>query len=301
MMTFPLLTVLNEALCTSGFLGSLLIIVCLVLASEKQGEKKRRSLHADLTVGFMAGANMLICALSGGIFILISVGNISSFCKFLMFLLCDFVFCSIWFTALLCFLYCLKILSFPHSLFVQMKSSIPKLVICGLIYGLFAGTIFSGASLLYFLPPSLPLNATNSSLQEIYAFSRTSKWIFLAFFWLCWVSFPFTVAVVSCVAILSFLCRHMQKVKDNGSRISNFESHIRVIQMLSCQVFLYVVLLFVILSSTILAQIDKLSISELFLLVYPLYCSATSINLIVKHGSIRRRMQSLIRKIFCFA
>uniref|UniRef100_A0A8C4RS66 Taste receptor type 2 n=1 Tax=Erpetoichthys calabaricus TaxID=27687 RepID=A0A8C4RS66_ERPCA len=297
MMTFPLLTVLNEALCTSGFLGSLLIIVCLVLASEKQGEKKRRSLHADLTVGFMAGANMLICALSGGIFILISVGNISSFCKFLMFLLCDFVFCSIWFTALLCFLYCLKILSFPHSLFVQMKSSIPKLVICGLIYGLFAGTIFSGASLLYFLTPSLPLNATNSSLQEIYAFSQTSKWIFLAFFWLCWVSFPFTVAVVSCVAILSFLCRHMQKVKDNGSRISNFEGHIRVIQMLFCQVFLYVVLLFVILSSTILAQIDKLSINEHYLLVYPLYCSATSINLIVKHGSIRRRMHSLIRKI----
>ncbi|KAG2467650.1 TA2R3 protein, partial [Polypterus senegalus] len=305
MITF-LSYIFAGVLFVGGFLGNFLIFLALVLTLAEDGVGTMNgSPLVNLIVGLTSGANLLLCGSSAGLYYENAAERfpyfLTSFQKFLVFLSNEGLFCTIWFTALLCLLYCLKILSCNHSLFLKVKQNIPKLVCFGIVSGLIMSTVSSNMPLFFY---SFKLNITlNSSYSTAslasYYCENPLTWVFIGLFGLVWVSFPFGVCVISCVTVISFLHQHLRNMKSNSSELSNcrLKSPKRVLQMISFQVLLYIVLLLEVFGGVLASGASQNFQSSSYMIIYPLYCLMTSANIIVKNRSIRMKLASIIKKM----
>uniref|UniRef100_A0A8C4TH51 Taste receptor type 2 n=1 Tax=Erpetoichthys calabaricus TaxID=27687 RepID=A0A8C4TH51_ERPCA len=305
MITF-LSYIFTGVLFVGGFLGNLLIFLALVLTSAEDGVGTRNgSPLVNLMVGLTSGANLLLCGSSAGLYYENVAERfpyfLTSFEKFLAFLNNEGLFCTIWFTALLCLLYCLKILSCKHSLFLKVKQNIPKLVPFGIVSGLIMSTASSNVPFLFYcFKLNVTLNSSSSTASPVsYYNDNPMTWVFIGLFGLVWVSFPFGVCVISCVTVVSFLHQHLRNMKSNSSELSNcrLKSPKRVLLMISFQVLLYIMLLLESFASTLAFGVSQNLQNTSYMIIYPLYCLMASANIIIRNGSIR--MNSFM-KLYCY-
>ncbi|XP_066543117.1 taste receptor type 2 member 40-like [Amia ocellicauda] len=289
-----------------AFLGcsaSIVVLLC-VLRTRQVELKEKRTSDANLIIGIVAISNMLLC-LNTAVWVLDS--GINNFCQYpgiaFMVLFNQFltVCTSIWYNALLCLYYCLKILPAKTGCFRAIKSHLSHLVRWALLIIFFLCFGMSWNSLLK--GHCRPQNLTNST-ELLATYESTVKQEDLIFTVVCvliGLVLPFTVMMASCVAILRHLRAHIRRMKSGCSEFSSsprLDSERRVMRLMSCQVLLYSVSL--ILYTWMIYSGDTVSQCWFYsTMPLTLFCLTMSVNFLLLNPNLRQSATYLGRRALC--
>ncbi|XP_060615861.1 taste receptor type 2 member 8-like [Anolis sagrei] len=160
-----------------------------------------------------------------------------------LYLLATFVIMSrFWFTAWLCFFYCIKIVNSTHSLFLWCKLRILWLIPRFLAGSLFCSFLFSAFALQFTsrqIQSNIAVNVTNTT--EVKTSKHTLN-TFEAFFLAVGSGCPFLVVLLCSILVVASLCRHVCRItgKDIHGRSLQTEVHIKAAWTVLSLLLLYI-------------------------------------------------------------
>ncbi|KAM3931043.1 taste receptor type 2 member 40-like [Leptodactylus fuscus] len=142
---------------------------------------------------------------------------------------------DLWFAAVLCVYYCVKITTYNWKFFTFMKTKISTLVPWFLLASLVI-SISSGLPFSFYLYDLKPQNVSNSSM-ELFVFQAGAQEDFHSHFFVVLVgsSPPFTIFLVADGLLLHSLWTHTRRMRGSGSgiRSPNLESHVSAVKSMS--------------------------------------------------------------------
>uniref|UniRef100_A0A8C4TDV4 Taste receptor type 2 n=1 Tax=Erpetoichthys calabaricus TaxID=27687 RepID=A0A8C4TDV4_ERPCA len=282
-----------------SLLGNLFIICCLIMPWGEE-DKRRGGRNVNLTIGCVAGANASICFFSVvHVFVRlcknICMNTLELYFLILFFLSTSYL-CTIWFTALLFLLYCVKILPFQNGIFLKIKKNISKMVHWGIGSGFF---LCSGTNTFQFLAiinQNKTLSGNDSTTTDCYS-NSTSSMVLLFIFLVFYILLPLCLMNLSCVAICIFLYKHIHNIRTDALQNPHFERQKQIISMLFFQMLAYAGLASCFLLSTLpcLMLISQDAKEYLYSIGPPVYSLFTSVNLIFRNGFLRWK----VRLLYC--
>uniref|UniRef100_A0A8C4TGB3 Taste receptor type 2 n=1 Tax=Erpetoichthys calabaricus TaxID=27687 RepID=A0A8C4TGB3_ERPCA len=284
----------------SGLLGNLFIICCLVIPWGEEN-KRRGGRNVSLTIGCVAGANEFICFFSVVQVFLLLCKNMC-ICLKLNFLILFFFstsyYCTMWFTALLFLLYCVKILSSQNGIFLKIKKNISNMVHWGIGAGLFSCAGVNMSWVFYVFNQNGTVSGNDSSTMDCYNNNMNNIVLSISFF-IFYIILPLCLMNLSCVAICIFLCKHICNISIDVFQNRRFERQKQIISMLFFQMLAYAGLASCLFLSTFPCQmhIPLVAMEYLFLIAPPMYCLLTSVNLIFRNGFLRWKVRLLYCRI----
>ncbi|XP_040296059.1 taste receptor type 2 member 9-like [Bufo bufo] len=203
-----------------------------------------------------------------------------------VFLIFQFYF-SFWITAGLCIYYCLRIVSFKHHLFVQLKMNISEVVPRFLML---AGMGSFGISLFSIWNIEVSPSSENTNLSTgifINNILLSPSYKVLTIVVGCCL--PFVLTLLSIVLTLSSLITHTQSMRNNkaGFSVPRLDAHIRAARIMILLMVLYTAFYI----SEVYLLASSLSIdnfwevmSLIFVLIYP---TAQSLTIILGNAKLR--------------
>nr|XP_006013570.1 PREDICTED: taste receptor type 2 member 1-like [Latimeria chalumnae] len=225
-----------------------------------------------------------LCTYFGGVIYKVTDFNIIFFSK-----------SSYWFTAWLCFFYCMKIIKVKRMFFIRLKQRMSLLVKI-----LILCTMMLNFSLAYPVVFLIKLKANSTSIsilcKDYYITGDTTHIYGASLSFLTSLS-PLAVMLVSSMGIVIFLCLHSRNMKRNAiaGNSSHGNTHTAVAVMIICLILLYMLCTITVLSANLqvaLAQFDTL-VAITF--TSSLYSAGSSLILIT--GTVKLR-QSCVT-LFC--
>ncbi|XP_066543118.1 taste receptor type 2 member 40-like [Amia ocellicauda] len=291
-------------ICATIGCGASIIVLLCVLRTRYVELKEKRTSDANLIIGTVAISNMLMC-LNTAVWALDN--SVNNFCKYpviatmVLFNEVLTVCTSIWYNALLCLYYCLKILPAKTGCFRAIKSHLSHsvrwalLIIFFLCFGMSWNSLLKGHCQPQNLTNSTELLATYESTvkQENLIFTVVGSFLFLVL--------PFTVMTTSCVAILRHLRAHIRRMKSGCSEFSSLprlDSERRVMRLMSCQVLLYSVSL-ILYTWMSYSNSDVTQFQFYSTIPLTLFCLTTSVNFLLRNPNLRQSATYLGRRALC--
>lgn len=148
---------------------------------------------------------------------------------------------SLWCTAWLNVFYCMKVATFVHPVFLWLRPRICKFV-----------PVFLGLSLAAFTMSSLPsvvryciekkdrsvmVNGSQCSFCH-----GDNPYVFLFPYQASFIAISFSLCLTATFLLLASLWRHIEHLKQSGAALKDFSTqvHIRVIKLLGCSLFFYI-------------------------------------------------------------
>ncbi|KAG8539877.1 hypothetical protein GDO81_019911 [Engystomops pustulosus] len=212
----------------------------------------------------------------------------SAYSTLSVFLIFQFYF-SFWITACLCIFYCLRIVSFKHHLFVQLKMNISDVIPRFLML---AGVGSFGISVLSIWHIKVTPSNPNANLSEGMFMNNVTIVLSPSYKVLTIVvgcCLPFVLTVLSTVLTLSSLYTHTWSMRNNkaGVSIPRLDAHIRAARIMIHLAVLYAV--FYISEVCLLASslsVDNFweLLSLIFVLIYP---TSQSLTIILGNTKLR--------------
>uniref|UniRef100_A0A8C4X5S8 Taste receptor type 2 n=1 Tax=Erpetoichthys calabaricus TaxID=27687 RepID=A0A8C4X5S8_ERPCA len=276
-----------------GVLSHLFIVLCLFLPQGEEGKKKLGQ-SVTLAYRYVAGSNLLFCLSNPGVSFQCLQKN---FCfdhriisQLLFVFNCMTLYCTIWFTAILCLFYCIKILQSVNSLFLKLKSNISMLLRWSMASGILVNSFSSSYIFLMDTCRLLIIqNKTDTNVQN-----SPSNVFMEALYGLFYIIFPSVVTLLSCLTIMIYLCRHIIKIKNRlKDTQSCLERQRRVVILFSTQLFLYIVIIVSSLKSYSFYTICK-EANYVFFEVNSLCCWAMAANLILQNRFLRWKLENIL-------
>ncbi|XP_053227816.1 taste receptor type 2 member 40-like [Podarcis raffonei] len=208
---------------------------------------------------------------------------------------------SLWFATWLNVLYCVKIASFSHPLFLQMKRRFPGLVpwlLLGTVVfsaitttvALTGNNIFSKCNLF-----ESHLNKNNDS-----AINTSNSCEFLILLYIFPYLFPFTMFLFSSILLLTSLWRH-KNLLQNSARDVSTEAHLNAIKALASFSILYVTNVFVEILSIVLFW-KGINDNGVHLIVYNViaaYSIGHAVSLIFMSPKLKQESIKMLHQLKC--
>ncbi|XP_004458534.1 taste receptor type 2 member 3 [Dasypus novemcinctus] len=182
---------------------------------------------------------------------------------------------NIWLTACLSVLYCLKIASFSHSMFLWLKWRVSRVVMWMLL-----GTLLLSCGSAMSLMHEFKIYSDFSGIDDTgnmteHFRKKKSTYELIHVLGTLWNLPPLVVSLASYLLLIFSLGRHMQQMQQNGtsSRDPSTEAHKKAIRIILSSLFLFLLyfLAFLILSSNyfILETKMTLMIGEVITMFFP--------------------------------
>ncbi|XP_062825435.1 taste receptor type 2 member 39-like [Anolis carolinensis] len=226
----------------SGFLSNGFIAAVIL----REWTKSRSLASNEQLLLSLAASNFWATALLSPFYINATLRDYSISEIFLLpglYLLATFVIMSrFWFTAWLCFFYCIKIVNSTHFLFLWCKLRILWLIprflagslFCSFLFSLFVLQITSRQA-----KSNITVNITNTT--EVKSLKHTVN-TFEAFFLAVGSGCPLLVVLLCSILVVASLCRHVCRIagKDSHGRNLQTEAHIKAAWTVLSLLLLYV-------------------------------------------------------------
>ncbi|KAM4013576.1 taste receptor type 2 member 10-like [Anomaloglossus baeobatrachus] len=134
--------------------------------------------------------------------------------------------CTLWFSALLCVHFCLKVVNINHKFYIRLQKRFPSLF-PWIIFSFLLGYFFLSLSSALEMKEYCILNSTTKVVTI--KMSPRCSWSMLIFIVICGLCGFF--CTISALTILISLLKHIRRIRENseGSRSPNMDAHIRAI------------------------------------------------------------------------
>ncbi|XP_006012162.1 taste receptor type 2 member 40-like [Latimeria chalumnae] len=189
---------------------------------------------------------------------------------------------SYWFTAWLCFFYCVKIVKVNWRVLMRLKQKMTSVV-----------HILILASLMLSFSVAVPIiyrvkfrkNATSISelCKLYYDTGGESGYIYGAMMSLLTSFLPLAVMVISSMGIVIFLCRHSRNMTKRGNTggSSHTDAHTAVALMLLCLIVLYIICTSTVLSANLQIALSQFDVLLAISFTSSIYSAGSSVILII--------------------
>ncbi|XP_064416341.1 taste receptor type 2 member 40-like [Latimeria chalumnae] len=222
-----------------GLLGNVFIVYVYF-----QEYKKSKELQPnELLVAFLALFNVLI-QINMGLWFVVYLFN---FCIYLgedIYRFTDFIAIflsksSYWFTAWLCFFYCVKIVKVNLILFTRLQRRLP-MVVNILIIGTLIGCFAISVPAIHLVSFKTNFTSVSDLCRDYYPHSGTEVYAVLLSVLTSFL--PLAIMVICSMTIVIFLCIHSKNMRKNVTPDggSHGGAHIAVAIMLICLIVLYI-------------------------------------------------------------
>uniref|UniRef100_H3A643 Taste receptor type 2 n=2 Tax=Latimeria chalumnae TaxID=7897 RepID=H3A643_LATCH len=198
---------------------------------------------------------------------------------------------SYWFTAYLCFYYCVKIIKVNWSCFNSLKQKISS-VVKTLITCTLLGTIALSAPVVYYVK----LNTNLSSISEIckvYYIDAHNE-VYAAFLSVLTSFLPLAVMFISSTGIVVFLCRHSRNMTKNVTPGGTHnDAHTAVAIMLTCLIVLYIACTVTVFAANLLVVTIESDVLVAISFTSSIYSAGSSVILIIGTVKLRKNWVKL--------
>ncbi|XP_064416329.1 taste receptor type 2 member 40-like [Latimeria chalumnae] len=202
---------------------------------------------------------------------------------------------AIWFTAWLCFVYCVKIVKVNWRFFLRLKQRISLLVKFMIAWTLLLCFSIS-------IPVSFQIEFTPNITQMCRLYYKSSgkiesRLIYSSFLSMSTSFLPLVLMLFSSLGIVIFLCRHSRNMDKNinSSSSSRNEAHVSVAIMLLCLIALFVACAGTALSANLQIATGEFDLAVAIILTQLIYSAGSPVILIT--GTVKLR--NGFEKRFC--
>ncbi|XP_016846309.1 taste receptor type 2 member 143-like [Anolis carolinensis] len=201
-----------------------------------------------------------------------------------------------WLTALLCFFYCIKIVSSTHTFFLwcklRMSWLIPRLLVGSVIIALLAFIV--SLSTMHISPQESPVaNDTMLTRGKLLKETITS---FDMFFSAVGSGCPFLVVLLCSILVVASLCGHICQMSGKEPHLRSFQTkaHIKAAGTVLSLLLLY--LLFFIVQT--FSMTENIEYSEEFILaVMAVYSPAQAAILVLNNPKLKKGLSLMVQRI----
>ncbi|XP_006014596.2 taste receptor type 2 member 1-like [Latimeria chalumnae] len=194
---------------------------------------------------------------------------------------------AIWFTAWLCFIYCMKIVKLDWKIFMRLKQKISLAVRFMITWSVLLCAFIS-------IPVSFQIEFTPNITKMCRLYYKSSgqikfRLIYSSILTLLTSLLPLFLMLVSCLGIVIFLCRHSRNMDKNiiPSGTSRNKAHTSVAIMLICLIVLFVACAGTALSVNTLVASGEFDLAVAIILTQLIYSAGSPVILII--GTVKLR------------
>uniref|UniRef100_H3A809 Taste receptor type 2 n=1 Tax=Latimeria chalumnae TaxID=7897 RepID=H3A809_LATCH len=200
---------------------------------------------------------------------------------------------SYWFTAWLCFVYCVKIIKVNWRFFMRVKKRLNPLV-NSLIIGTVLASFAMSFPVVYFIEFKTNSTSISKKCKDYYVDGRNIE-IYAASLSFLTSFVPLAVMVFSSMGIIIFLCRHSWNMSKNVSSgaSSHGDAHTAVAVMLICLIVLYVACTATVLAANLIIAIIESDILIAISFTSSIYSAGSSIIIIIGTVKLRQSCRKL--------
>ncbi|XP_064416313.1 taste receptor type 2 member 40-like [Latimeria chalumnae] len=198
-----------------------------------------------------------------------------------------------WFTACLCFYYCMKIVKVNKRFFLTLKQRI-SIVVSVLLLSSFLLCFAVSFPVVYFIQlkpnSSIPCKTHYTLGKALFIYNIFN--VALAYY------LPLVVMMTCSLGIVIFLCRHSRNMDKNiaAGGSSHSDAHKPVAVMLICLILLYMTCALTVLLASVQASLGEIDIMTAIPYTASLFNTGSSMILIV--GTVKLRQS--FRTLWCF-
>nr|XP_006013408.2 PREDICTED: taste receptor type 2 member 1-like [Latimeria chalumnae] len=270
-----------------GFLGNTFIILVFFLEY-----RRRRTLRPyELIVTLLALCN-IFTELSTVIWLIVYFLDLCTYVGEMLYYINDtlitfFPKTAIWFTAWLCFIYCVKIIKVDWKFFMRLKQRISLAV-----NYMITGSVL--LCLLLSIPVSFQIEFTPNTTKMCRLYYKPTDDKELRLIYASILSFltsflPLVLMLASSIGIVIFLCRHSRNMDKNVTpkSSSHSEAHTSVAIMLLCLIAFYIACAGTALSANLKIVSGEFDLAVAIILTQLIYSAGSPVILII--GTVKLR------------